>query len=328
MHKILIFLENKSEGLHPVGLELLSEVMTQTASLNDVEVDALYIGEKLSEDDIHQVKNIGTSNLFMICDSSLKYYDTHYYTNQVIQFLKEHPYDAFLIGSTLIGRDFAPRVSARLHTGLTADATILAFSMNEGSLLLEATRPALGGNIFATILCTQFKPQMATVRPGVFSICSHPSKAFNVTPINMYKQTLSPVEILSIQPNENEKVELDKAPFVIAAGRGVQTKFNDLLNIAENLHVEVAASRAVVDARITSKSRLVGQTGQTIRPKGYIALGISGAVQHLAGMDQSELVVAVNNDPQAPIFNIAHMSFICDANKVIDEILALQKEQA
>lgn len=328
MHNILIFLENKANGLHPVGLELISEVMKQTEMIEHVSVDALYIGDKLSDDDIKKVKEVGASNLFTILDPSLKYYDTHYYTNHVIQFLKDHPYDAFLIGSTLIGRDFAPRVSARLHTGLTADATILAFSMNEDSLLLEATRPALGGNIFATILCTQFKPQMATVRPGVFSIQSHPSKKFNVTNIDAYEQTASPVEILSIQPNETEKVELDKAPFVIAAGRGVQTKFNDLLKIAENLHVEVAASRAVVDARVTSKSRLVGQTGQTIRPKGYIALGISGAVQHLAGMDQSELVVAVNNDPQAPIFNIAHMSFICDANKVIDEILALQKEQA
>ena len=324
MNKILIFLEGNTKGLHPVGLELISEVITQTKEMKDVTVDALYVGSHLSDEDVLKVKDTGASKLYQILDDSLKYYDTFLYSSNIMSFLNQYEYDVFLIGSTLMGRDFAPRISARLHTGLTADATILQFSQSEQGFLLEATRPALGGNIFATILCTNYKPQMATVRPGVFAIKSQPSTSFEVIAVKPDVKEKSPVEILSITPNEVEKIELDKAPFVIAAGRGVQTKFEDLLKIAENCHVEVAASRAVVDARVTSKSRLVGQTGQTIRPKGYVALGISGAVQHLAGMDQSEMIIAVNNDPEAPIFNVAHISYICDANKVIDELLALQ----
>ena len=325
MNKILIFLEGNTKGLHPVGLELISEVITQTKEMKDVTVDALYVGSHLSDEDVLKVKDTGASKLYQILDDSLKYYDTFLYSSNIMSFLNQYEYDVFLIGSTLMGRDFAPRISARLHKGLTADATILQFSQSDQGFLLEATRPALGGNIFATILCTNYKPQMATVRPGVFAIKSQPSNSFEVIDVKPNVKEKSPVEILSITPNEVEKIELDKAPFVIAAGRGVQTKFEDLLKIAENCHVEVAASRAVVDARVTSKSRLVGQTGQTIRPKGYVALGISGAVQHLAGMDQSEMIIAVNNDPEAPIFNVAHISYICDANKVIDELLALQK---
>jgi electron transfer flavoprotein alpha subunit len=324
MHKILVFLEGNATKLHAVGLELISEVIKQTQGFDDTCIDALYIGDGLSDEVIQQVKDVGVSHLYSIISPKFKHYDTHLFSSNIIHFLSHHTYDVFLIGSTLIGRDFAPRVSARLHTGLTADATILGFSLSEPGFLLEATRPALGGNIFATILCTEYKPQMATVRPGVFSINVNQSQSFESIQVLPYIQTDSPVEIISISKNENEKVELDKAPFVLAAGRGVQTKFEDLLKIADNYHVEIAASRAVVDARVTSKSRLVGQTGQTIRPKGYVALGISGAVQHLAGMDQSELIIAVNNDPEAPIFNVAHMSFICDANKVIDEILAIQ----
>jgi electron transfer flavoprotein alpha subunit len=325
MNKILIFLEGNTKGLHPVGLELISEVITQTKEMKDVTVDALYVGSHLSDEDVLKVKDTGASKLYQILDDSLKYYDTFLYSSNIMSFLNQYEYDVFLIGSTLMGRDFAPRISARLHTGLTADATILQFSQSDQGFLLEATRPALGGNIFATILCTNYKPQMATVRPGVFAIKSQSSTSFKVIDVKPNVNEKSPVEILSITPNEVEKIELEKAPFVIAAGRGVQTKFEDLLKIAENCHVEVAASRAVVDARVTSKSRLVGQTGQTIRPKGYVALGISGAVQHLAGMDQSEMIIAVNNDPEAPIFNVAHISYICDANKVIDELLALQK---
>lgn len=325
MNKILIFLEGNTKGLHTVGLELISEVITQTKEMKDVTVDALYVGSHLSDDDLLKVKDAGASKLYQILDDSLKHYDTFLYSSNIMSFLNQYEYDVFLIGSTLMGRDFAPRISARLHTGLTADATILQFSQSDQGFLLEATRPALGGNIFATILCTNYKPQMATVRPGVFAIKSQPTTSFEVIDVKPNVKEKSPVEILSITPNEVEKIELDKAPFVIAAGRGVQTKFEDLLKIAENCHVEVAASRAVVDARVTSKSRLVGQTGQTIRPKGYVALGISGAVQHLAGMDQSEMIIAVNNDPEAPIFNVAHISYICDANKVIDELLALQK---
>lgn len=324
MNKILVFLEGNSNKLHPVGLELISEVIKQTNVFSNIAVDALFLGDTLSEESLKKVNEVGVTTLYQILSPKLKYYDTHLFSSNIIHFLNHHAYDVFLIGSTLIGRDFAPRVSARLHTGLTADATILEFSTNEQGFFLEATRPALGGNIFATILCTQFKPQMATVRPGVFAINEQKSKSFEAIQLLPYVETDSPVEIMSITKNENEKVELDKAPFVLAAGRGVQTKFEDLLKIADAYHVEIAASRAVVDARVTSKSRLVGQTGQTIRPKGYIAFGISGAVQHLAGMDQSELIIAVNNDPQAPIFNVAHMSFICDANQVIDEILAIQ----
>jgi len=323
MHKILIYLESSNNEFHPVGLELISEVKKQTKDIAGVQVDALFLGEKMSDFSIKELKKVGIHTLYQMTDSLLKIYDTQIYTRNVNAFLKLHQYDVLLLGSTLIGRDLAPRVSAYLYTGLTADATILEFQNQDEQLILEATRPALGGNIFATIICPNHKPQMATVRPNVFSISYEENKSFKVVSVALLDDRPSSIEILSISQNENEKIELSKAPFIIAGGRGVQNKFEDLLDIADLYHVEIAASRAVVDARITSKSRLVGQTGQTVKPRGYIALGISGAIQHLAGMDQSELVIAVNNDPSAPIFDIAHISLICDANLVIDELKIL-----
>lgn len=326
MHKILVYLESSENDTNPVGLELISEVKKQTKHIDNVQVDALCLSEKLSDSCKMELKKVGVHTLYHMTDERLKRYDTQIYAHNMMAFLHKHPYDVLLLGSTLIGRDLAPRVSARLYTGLTADATILEFQCQDNQLLLEATRPALGGNIFATIICPNHTPQMATVRPNVFSIYEDENESFNCVLVPLLDDRASDIEILSITQNENEKIELTKAPFIIAGGRGVQHKFEDLLEIANLYPVEIAASRAVVDARVTTKARLVGQTGQTVKPRGYIALGISGAVQHLAGMDQSELVIAVNNDPNAPIFDIAHISFICDANLVIDELKMLGNE--
>lgn len=323
MHKILVLLESSKDQVSSVGLELISEVNSQIENIDDVMVDALYLGEKLSDASLLELHKVGIDTLYLMFDSKLKHYDTQIYSKNIMKFLEIHTYDVMLLGSTLIGRDLAPRISARIHTGLTADATILEFKKEEDKLLLEATRPALGGNIFATIICPNHIPQMATIRPNVFTIEYSEKKKCNVVILPLLDDTHSDVEIISVRENESDKVELSKATFIVAGGRGVESKYQDLLKISDYYDVEIAASRAVVDAKVTSKSRLVGQTGQTVKPKGYVALGISGAIQHVAGMDQSELVIAVNQDPCAPIFDVAHISLITDANAVIDELILL-----
>lgn len=323
MHKILVLLESSKNQVSSVGLELVSEVNRQTENIDDVMVDALYLGEKLSDESLLDLHKVGVDTLYLMFDSKLKHYDTQIYSKNIMKFLEKNTYDVMLLGSTLMGRDLAPRISARIHTGLTADATILEFKNEDERLILEATRPALGGNIFATIICPNHIPQMATIRPNVFTIEYSEKKKCNVVILPLLDDTHSDVEIISVRENESDKVELSKATFIVAGGRGVESKYQDLLKISDYYDVEIAASRAVVDAKVTSKSRLVGQTGQTVKPKGYVALGISGAIQHVAGMDQSELVIAVNQDPCAPIFDVAHISLITDANAVIDELILL-----
>ncbi len=326
MRNIWIFIEQKDRKIQPVGLELLSE--TKRLLKDDVSLTAILLTNTHDQKDIDLMTYCGANNIIIVEDERLKDYDTTYYSHAITNLMRDDRPDVFLIGSTLEGRDLAPRISARLNTGLTADATKLDFELTEERLKLFATRPALGGNLFATIICENTVPQMATIRPSIFAIEENKSRTSKVIIKPFEIKETSKVQILSKEKLAHKKVELNKAQVIIAGGRGVSNMFSTLKDLAYLVGGEVAASRAVVDANIEQKDRLVGQTGTTVHPKVYLASGISGAIQHISGMDKSELIIAVNTDPNALIFDVADVSIIADAKKVLplvkEELKALR----
>ena len=239
-----------------------------------------------------------------------------------------------LYGATAIGRDLAPRVSARIHTGLTADCTGL--EIQDGTNNLMMTRPAFGGNIMATILCPEHRPQMATVRPGVMkrrepvkdACCA--VERFHVENLSEHRN----VEIVDIIKRVSERMDILDARVLVSGGRGMGSpeNFRLLEDLARELGGTVSASRAAVDAGWRDKECQVGQTGKTVRPNLYIACGISGAIQHLAGMEESDIIIAVNKDESAPIFDVADYGVIGDACKIVplltDAVKRIRAERA
>jgi electron transfer flavoprotein alpha subunit len=315
MRRCAIFIEQRNQKICSIGLELLSEVKRQLKE--DAVITAILLTDHETDQQITDMTSCGADEIIIVHSPKFKDYDTHYYSQMLSKVIVKEAFDVVLLGSTLIGRDLAPRISARLHTGLTADATLLEFNKTDEKLELLATRPALGGNLFATIICPLTLPQMATVRPGVFPVEVNMNRTSSVSYIDFDVDSLSKVKILEKKSLDTEYKDLTKAKLIIAGGRGVSSMFSILKDIAKLTGGDLAASRAVVDALIEPKDRLVGQTGTTVRPSVYLASGISGAVQHVSGMDKSELIIAINTDPNALIFDIADVSIICDAKKVL-----------
>ena len=223
-----------------------------------------------------------------------------------------------LFGATTIGRDLAPRLSARLETGLTADCTKLEISEEMEFLM---TRPAFGGNLMATITCSEHRPQMSTVRPGVMQkmdrIAGRKGEVISFTA--KFDTSKFKVRLVETVKEQKNKIDITEAKILISGGRGVgnQNGFDQLSKLAHVLKAEVSASRAVVDAGVITHDRQVGQTGKTVRPDLYIAAGISGAIQHLAGMEESDFIIAINKDKHAPIFGVADLGIVGDVNKII-----------
>ncbi|MDY3195864.1 MAG: electron transfer flavoprotein subunit alpha/FixB family protein [Paracholeplasma sp.] len=313
-HKVAIWIEQENNHILPIGLELISETRAQVQ--DSTHITAIYLGTELNIEDKNKLRKCGANEIVFIKHRRLSKYNTQDYTKAICDYMQTRP-DVFLIGSTLNGRDLAPRISARLKTGLTADATMLEFENQIDKLLLLATRPALGGNLFATIICQNHVPQMATIRPNIFAIRETEVQVCNDHEYVPMLEDSNDVELLETEILEDKHVDLNKANVVVAGGRGVSTMFSELKRLSNQIGAEVAASRAVVDVNILPKDRLVGQTGTTVRPKVYLAFGISGAIQHIAGMDKSELVIAVNTDPKALIFDIADISIVADAKIVL-----------
>jgi len=324
MEKIGVFIEQRKGQLVNVGLELVSEVKRLNP---DYYVEAILLIAKRDEGLVSLIEEVGADSVIVLENKAFDEYDTHYYSEALITTIKRESYSIFLVGSTLIGRDLAPRVSAILHTGLTADATILSFEEIDGQLSLLATRPALGGNLFATIVCPNHRPQMATIRPGVFKAQPHKSKTICIVKTDSFHfSSLSKVRIIEHKPVKEKSVDLTQAKLIISGGRGVIKQLNLIKDIAELTGGEAAASRAIVDTGLQTRSRLVGQTGSTVQPFVYVAFGISGAIQHVAGMEKSEMIIAVNNDPKAPIFDVATVSIVGDAQKILPEIVKILQE--
>ena len=325
---VYVFAQQVDNHIDEIVYELLGKAMELAKDLN-TEVTAVLLGSDI-KDKVYHLEEHGADNVILIDDPELKEYRTEPYAHALSEVINKYKPDVFLIGATAIGRDLGPRVCARVHTGLTADCTSLEigdFPLNpipgkeqkHNQLLM--TRPAFGGNTIATIACPEFRPQMATVRPGVMKrspkVVGRKANVeeFNpgFTPNNCY------VEILDIVKAVSHEVDIQKADILVAGGRGVGSaeNFAILEALAKALGGEVACSRAVVDNGWKSKELQVGQTGKTVRPKVYFAIGISGAIQHTAGMEESDLIIAINKDETAPIFDVADYGVVGDLNKIV-----------
>ena len=325
---VYVYAQQVDNKLDNIAFELLGKAKDLAKDLN-TDVTAVLIGSDV-KGLADELAAYGADKVIVVDDPELKDYRTEPYTHALASVINEFKPEIMLVGATAIGRDLGPRVSARVATGLTADCTQLEIGdfplvaregqeQKHNQLLM--TRPAFGGNTIATIACPNFRPQMATVRPGVMQKLPKVEGAkavveeFNpgFTPDNKY------VEILDIVKSVVDTVDIMDAKILVSGGRGVGSpeNFKLLDDLAEAVGGTVSCSRAVVDAGWKPKDLQVGQTGKTVRPNVYFAIGISGAIQHLAGMEESDLIIAINKDETAPIFDVADYGIVGDLNKIV-----------
>ena len=323
---VFVFAQQVDNEISSIAFELLGKAKDLASELN-TDVTAVLVGSNV-KGLADQLAEYGADKVIVVDDPELKDYRTEPYTHALASVINEYKPEIVLVGATAIGRDLGPRVSARVKTGLTADCTVLEIgnfpinpTPNQKSGQLLMTRPAFGGNTIATIACPDNRPQMATVRAGVMQKISPIKGAkaevieFNpgFTPDNKY------VEILNIVKEVKDIVDISEAKILVSGGRGVGSaeNFKLLDDLAEVLGGTVSCSRAVVDDGWKPKELQVGQTGKTVRPQIYFAIGISGAIQHTAGMEDSDLIVAINKDENAPIFDVADYGLVGDLNKIV-----------
>ena len=332
MNDILVYCELDGTRVADVSLELLSKGRELADKLG-VGLSAVAIGSNLTTV-ASQVWPYGTDTLHLFDDVSLEYYTTQPHTAALCKLIAEEQPQIFLLGATVIGRDLAPRISSTLGSGLTADCTALEIGDYEDKKsgkvvenLLYSVRPAFGGNIVATIVNPYCRPQMATVREGVMPLNRVRPDGYEGVVVNhTVSDYITPADNLvriierHVQPKENN---LKSAPIVVAGGYGMGSKenFELLYKLAHLLHGEVGATRAAIDAGFSTHDRQIGQTGLTVRPKVYFACGISGQVQHIAGMQESGIIISINNDPDAPINTIADYVVTGRVEDVIPQII-------
>ncbi|RLC83244.1 MAG: electron transfer flavoprotein subunit alpha [Chloroflexi bacterium] len=332
--QVWVFIQQENGCIAPVSLELLSKARELAGELGS-RVCALLLGHGvagLAEQVIHH----GADRVLLADHAELARYRTLPYARVAAELARERRPYIFLLGATPVGRDLAPRIASALRAGLTADCTALQLGDFERggktyTDLLYQIRPAFGGNIIATIVNPQMHPQMATVRPGVMKMSEPDStRSGEIEQIEpQFDERDLVLQVLEREVRE-PACDLPGADIIVAGGAGVGSRenFSLIRELAQALGGEVAASRAAVDAGLISHEHQVGQTGVTVRPRLYIACGISGAVQHRAGMDQSSKIVAINSDPHAPIFQIAHYKIVGDLNKVIPRMIRAYREKA
>ncbi|SUY65739.1 electron transfer flavoprotein alpha-subunit fixB [Clostridium tetani] len=324
---VWVFAEQRDGELQKVSLELLGKGR-EIADKLGVELTALLLGNKI-DSIAEELVAYGADKVIYAQNPLLSHYTTDGYTKVICDLVAEEKPEIILVGATYIGRDLGPRVAARLRTGLTADCT--ALDVEEGTNNLLMTRPAFGGNLMATIVCGEHRPQMSTVRPGVFEKLKK-----DVAKKGEIKKIEAKLEMSDIRTKVEDVVKITKnvmdigeAEFLVAGGRGIGSKenFKMLEELAELLGGNVAGSRAAIDNGWIDKDYQVGQTGKTVRPMVYIAVGISGAIQHLAGMQDSDYIIAINKDEAAPIMQIADLGLVGDYNKIVPELIAKLKEE-
>lgn len=324
---VLVFIEQRDGHIESVSKELLG-IGRQLADKREALLIAVLLGHQM-EEQCQGLMGYGADRVLYLDHKQFIHYMTEPYTQGLIQALDREEPSIFLIGATAIGRDLAPRVSARIHTGLTADCTALA--MDETGEQLLMTRPAFGGNLMATIICPEHRPQMATVRPGVMqALKEDTTRQGEVVILDFsYQEEAQPIELLEVIKEGKKPIKIEEAKVLISGGRGVGKgeNFEPLFNLAEVLGGEVSSSRAVVDAGWQERDRQVGQTGKTVRPNLYFACGISGAIQHVAGMEESDLIIAVNTNKEAPIFEIADVGIVGDLHKIIPKLTQRLKKE-
>ncbi len=318
---IWVFAEQRQGKLTPVVIELLGEGK-KLADVKGIKLNAILLGKDVDHITTELIAH-GAEKVYVADDELLKNYTTDGYTKVIVDAIDEFKPEIVLVGATHIGRDLAPRIASRLNTGLTADCTKLEIDEEDGKI--KQTRPAFGGNIMATIICPDSRPQMSTVRPGVMDkAVRNDANKGEVHKLNIdLKETDIRTKVLEIVKSAHEKVSLTDAEIIVSGGKGLGTPdgFKLIEEFANKLNGVVGSSRAAVDAGWIDRSHQVGQTGVTVKPTLYIACGISGAIQHLAGMKDSDTIVAINKDPDAPIFNVADFGIVGDLYKVIPEIM-------
>ncbi len=334
---VYVFAQQVDNEISGIAFELIGKGKELAATL-ETEVTAVLVGSDV-KGLADQLAEYGADKVIVIDDPELKEYRTEPYTHALASVIEKYKPDIFLIGATAIGRDLAPRVCARVHTGLTADCTQLDIGdfplvaipgreQKHNQLLM--TRPAFGGNTIATIACPDFRPQMATVRPGVMQKAERKVGAKAV--VEEFNPGFTPnknyVEILDIVKAVTDTVDIMDAKILVSGGRGVGSaeNFKLLEDLADAIGGTVSCSRAVVDAGWKPKDLQVGQTGKTVRPHVYFAIGISGAIQHLAGMEESDIIIAINKDETAPIFDVADYGVVGDLNKILPLLTQQIKE--
>lgn len=323
---IYVFAEQREGKIQGIALELLGKAR-DLAAITGQQVVAILAGYQVT-DKASELIAFGADKVLVVDEIELADYLTEPYTQAIARVIQDYKPAIFLIGATTIGRDLGPRLSARVTTGLTADCTRLEIG-EEGELLM--TRPAFGGNLMATIVCKDHKPQMSTVRPGVMQKADRDVSRKGDVEIVKVDFDTSKFKVKLIRQVKADKGLLDivDAKILVSGGRGVNSSenFEKLKQLAHVLGAEVSASRAMVDAGVIPHERQVGQTGKTVRPDLYIACGISGAIQHLAGMEESGYIIAVNKDKYAPIFQVADLGIVGDVNKIVPLLAErLQKE--
>lgn len=336
---VFIYAQQVDNEISPIAYELLGKAKDLAADLNtDVTAVLLGSGVKGLADSLAQY---GADKVIVVDSPVLETYRTEPYTQALAAVINEYKPEIMLVGATAIGRDLGPRVSARVGTGLTADCTQLEigdFPLNplpnkkqkHNQLLM--TRPAFGGNTIATIACPDNRPQMATVRPGVMQkiapIADAKAEVIEFNPV--LEENNCYVEILDIVKEVSTAADIQEAKILVSGGRGVGSKenFKLLEDLAEALGGTVSCSRAVVDNGWLPKDLQVGQTGKTVRPNVYFAIGISGAIQHTAGMEESDIIIAINKDETAPIFDVADYGIVGDLNKIVPLLTEAIKAQA
>lgn len=350
---LYVIAEQRDGEIAKVTLELLGEATILAADLGE-KVYAVLMGDQI-KDKAQSLIEAGADGVIVIEDPMLKEYVTEPYAKALTAMIKKYDPNIVLFGATSIGRDIAPRVAARVHTGLTADCTHLDIDMNKYFEFLKATstadtdsiekklgmddktlkmtRPAFGGNVMATIRCADYRPQMATVRPGVMKkIAPQTGKKGTVEEFKVeFTDADMNVTIKEVIKQTHKAVDITDAKVLVSGGRGIGSAdfYKELQKVADLLGGEISSSRANVDAGWIEKSRQVGQTGKTVRPELYMACGISGAIQHIAGMENSECVIAINKNDTAAIFDVSDLGIVGDVKVIIPKLIdALTKYKA
>ncbi len=350
---LYVIAEQRDGEIAKVTLELLGEATILAADLGE-KVYAVLMGDQI-KDKAQSLIEAGADGVIVIEDPMLKEYVTEPYAKALTAMIKKYDPNIVLFGATSIGRDIAPRVAARVHTGLTADCTHLDINMNKYFEFLKATstadtdsiekklgmddktlkmtRPAFGGNVMATIRCADYRPQMATVRPGVMKkIAPQTGKQGTVEEFKVeFTDADMNVTIKEVIKQTHKAVDITDAKVLVSGGRGIGSAdfYKELQKVADLLGGEISSSRANVDAGWIEKSRQVGQTGKTVRPELYMACGISGAIQHIAGMENSECVIAINKNDTAAIFDVSDLGIVGDVKVIIPKLIdALTKYKA
>ena len=324
---VYVFAEQRDGNIQKVAYELVGKAR-ELADTLDEKVYAVLAGMDMKAK-AGSLISAGADGVILVQNPMLAEYTTEAYAKAVVAVIRAKDPEIFLIGATAIGRDLAPRVSARIHTGLTADCTGLAIDENSKNLLM--TRPAFGGNIMATIVCEEHRPQMATVRPGVMkALAADETRTGEIEEFNVeFSEADMPVELVEVIKEEKALADITEAKILVSGGRGMGDKetFDSILNpLVEVLGGAVSGSRATVDAGWIDHECQVGQTGKTVRPDLYLACGISGVIQHVAGMEGAEYIVAVDKNDGAPIFDVADLGVVGDVTSLLPKLTEAIKQ--